>query len=640
MLRRPRHRRARAGLGRHLPARRSASTRGAVGARARRPRRAARGAGRPAHGGRGGAADARRASSASRPRSPASTARCGSRRDHLRREPLRGTRLAARLLPDLGDPGRHADRPARRRARLVLRPAGRRRAGAPASQPRSFFLKRLLTDVVFGEAGLGTLDPKAEARRTWIWRGAAVGAAAVLVLGALALTVSYLSNRGAVAAQASEFDRLRSYLTPVAARQAPLEPLDLDLALDAATEVQNARAPLPGSFARLVGPSAAPQVEAAQATAYDHTLETILEPRMVALLEATMWRQIRDPEFQLDALKTYRMMTGFSPMDTGFVSDWWTNALPELAAAPAVPERDRPDAPARRHRPHALDETFITPDDALVGAALQTVCSIPLAKRAYNALLSDPAATALPDWIPANAAGPNGRKVFTRHSGKDLRSASRASIPTPASTTWCSRGSTTSPPRRRPRPRSSPAAAPRAPGPRSQTLAQDMLKLYNDDFIAKWDGFLHDVTLAPLDRPRHRQRQRQGPRQPQLVAEAPADRRRRRNRPRPPARPRRPGRPAGGISKYLGKLGKLGKLATTGAKFVPTAGGPAPRHQRPGRLRPLQADQGRHRRGRRRAARPRRRDGRPRPSSRPSCRPSPPARPEPGDQGPGRPRPP
>ena len=25
-----------------------------------------------------------------------------------------------------------------------------------------------------------------------------------------------------------------------------------------------------------------------------------------------------------------------------------------------------------------------------------------------------------------------------------------------------------------------------------------MLKLYYDDFIAQWDGFLHDVTLAPL----------------------------------------------------------------------------------------------------------------------------------------------
>jgi type VI secretion system protein ImpL len=29
-------------------------------------------------------------------------------------------------------------------------------------------------------------------------------------------------------------------------------------------------------------------------------------------------------------------------------------------------------------------------------------------------------------------------------------------------------------------------------------LADDMLKLYYEDFVARWDGFLHDVTLAPL----------------------------------------------------------------------------------------------------------------------------------------------
>ncbi|MFO1209464.1 MAG: type VI secretion system membrane subunit TssM [Amaricoccus sp.] len=448
--------------------------------------------------------------------------------------------------------------------------------GASRVQPRSFFLKRLLTDVVFGEAGLGTLDPRAEARRTWIWRGAAVGAAAVLVLGALALTVSYISNRGAVAAQTSEFDRLRGYLTPVAARQAPLEPLDLDLALDAATEVRNARAPLPNTFARIVGPSAAPQVAAAQAAAYDHTLENILEPRMVALLEATMWRQIRDPDFQLGALKTYRMMTGLSPMDTDSVADWWTNALPQFAAAPPFPNEI-----AQAHQLAAIarmprDKSFIKPDDALVAASLQTVCSIPLAKRAYNALLSDQAATALPDWIPANAAGPNGRKVFTRHSGKDLRAgikgiytyagyhdvvlarlddvAAQAQTEAAIFAGGC--------------PESSEASV--------QTLAQDMLKLYDDDFIAKWDGFLHDVTLAPLTDLATANDNVKDLASPDsslkrlltaVVAETDLAR---------PPDPAAQAAPAGGISKYLGKLGKLGKLATTGAKFVPTTGGPPP----------------------------------------------------------------
>ena len=44
----------------------------------------------------------------------------------------------------------------------------------------------------------------------WLWTF--IGLA---LLGALALTVSFLSNRGAVAAQADEFDRLRTVLAPV-----------------------------------------------------------------------------------------------------------------------------------------------------------------------------------------------------------------------------------------------------------------------------------------------------------------------------------------------------------------------------------------------------------------------------------------
>ena len=46
---------------------------------------------------------------------------------------------------------------------------------APRVERRSFFLRRFLTDVVFAEAGLASLDPRAEQRRLWLWRGGAVG---------------------------------------------------------------------------------------------------------------------------------------------------------------------------------------------------------------------------------------------------------------------------------------------------------------------------------------------------------------------------------------------------------------------------------------------------------------------------------
>ena len=159
----------------------------------------------------------------------------------------------------------------------------------------------------------------------------------------------------------------------------------------------------------------------AQRIAYDRGLRNILEPRMVALLEATMWRQIRDPEYLLGALKVYYMMTGLAPYDREFAAQWWQDQLPLNAPIDPFPT----DA-ALEHQLAAIDrmgseEQKIAPDNALVQQALQSICTIPLAARAYSALITDPAVTALPEWIPAEKAGPNATHVLTRISEKTLR---------------------------------------------------------------------------------------------------------------------------------------------------------------------------------------------------------------------------
>ncbi|MGO7748407.1 type VI secretion protein IcmF/TssM N-terminal domain-containing protein, partial [Rhizobium ruizarguesonis] len=86
-------------------------------------------------------------------------------------------------------------------------------------EKRSFFLKDLLTKVIFREAGLGTFDPAAEERRIWIWRGAVVAATAFVVISTLLFTLSYRRNDAALAAQAEQLEGLQLPLSPVAARQ-------------------------------------------------------------------------------------------------------------------------------------------------------------------------------------------------------------------------------------------------------------------------------------------------------------------------------------------------------------------------------------------------------------------------------------
>lgn len=451
----------------------------------------------------------------------------------------------------------------------------RRAMAAPRVEKRSFFLKNLLTDVVFKEAGLGTFDPIAQRRRTWIWRGAAAASLfAVLVAGSL-FTYSYFDNRQAIAAQAGQFDALRDTLTPFATKPAPVDPLDLDVALQAMDAVASARTDPSGGTRDLIGPSASPELHRAQEDAYNGALRNLLEPRMVALLEATMWRQIRDPDFMLGALKTYRMMTGLSQMDTDFAQNWWVNDLPQFAPVAPFPTADSESHQLAAIGRMAVDEKYIAPDQALVGEALKSVCTISLPQRAYRQLLADPAVAELKEWIPANFAGPNGGKVFARRTDKTLRVgvpgaftyegfhnavldrvedvAAQAALDRAVFAGGCSENAETS----------------------VSALSQDILKLYYEDYIAQWDSFLRDMRLAPLSdltvaSENLKDLSSADSALKRLVTAVVAETDLLRSDEDEPAGDDKAKKK--GASKLLGKLGKVGKLVKSGAKLLPKAG--------------------------------------------------------------------
>ena len=388
-----------------------------------------------------------------------------------------------RLVGELaGSFGLSADTPARR----------------PFGEKRSYFLRNMLTDLIFPEAGLGTFDAAAEERRKWIWRGSLAGASLLTLLAGLLFLFSFLRYSGGIDDQERLLADLSGRLANVAARQAPTDPLDLELALDGVTEVKAAATEVPTSPLTFIGPTARSELAEAQRIAYDRSLRNILEPRMVAMLEATMWRQIRDPEYLLGALKVYYMMTGLAPYDREFAAQWWQDQLP--VNAPIDPF---PTEAALEHQLAAIDrmgseEQKIAPDNALVQQALQSICTIPLAARAYSALISDPAVTALPEWIPAEKAGPNATRVLTRISEKTLR------IGLPGAFTYDGFHTTVLP--------LIPEVAATAALDQAvfaggcaessdasvATLEADILKLYQDDFIAQWNGFLRDIRLAPI----------------------------------------------------------------------------------------------------------------------------------------------
>jgi type VI secretion system protein ImpL len=368
----------------------------------------------------------------------------------------------------------------------------------PFGEKRSYFLRNMLTDLIFPEAGLGTFDAAAEERRKWIWRGSIAGASLATLIAGLLFLFSFLRYSGGIDDQERLLADLSGRLANVAARQAPTDPLDLELALEGVTEVKAAATDVPTSPLTYIGPTARSELAEAQRISYDRSLRNILEPRMVAMLEATMWRQIRDPEYLLGALKVYYMMTGLAAYDRDFAGQWWQDQLPLHA-----PTDPFPTEAALEHQLAAIDrmgseEQKIAPDRDLVQQALQSICTIPLAARAYSALISDPTVTALPEWIPAEKAGPNATRVLTRISEKTLR------VGLPGAFTYDGFHTTVLP--------LIPQVAEKAALDQQvfaggcaessdasiATLEADILKLYQDDFIAQWNGFLRDIRLAPI----------------------------------------------------------------------------------------------------------------------------------------------
>ncbi|RUX47866.1 type VI secretion system membrane subunit TssM, partial [Mesorhizobium sp. M7A.F.Ca.US.014.04.1.1] len=420
----------------------------------------------------------------------------------------------------------------------------------------------------------GTFDPLAQRRRAWIGRGAAAACAAAALLAGGLFTWSYFDNRNAITAQAGQFEALQTPLTSIAATPASVEQPAMDGALGAMDAVATARTAPPGAAQDLLGPSASAEMVRAQTDTYDHALRNILEPRMIALLEATMWRQIRDPDFMLGALKSYRMMTGLSQMDPDYAQDWWANSLPEFAAAAPFPTADAEEHQLAAIRRMTVDESYVAPDQALVAEALKTVCTISLPARAYKQLLADPAVAGLKEWIPANFAGPNGSKVFARRSAKTLRVgisgaftyagfhdvildriddvAAQAALDRAVFAGGCSENSETS----------------------VSALSEDILKPYYDDYIAQWDSFLRDMRLAPLTDLIVASENLKD-----LSSADSALKRRLTAVVQETELTRSDDAPAGddkaaakGGSKLLGKLGKLGKIVKTGAKLLPRAG--------------------------------------------------------------------
>ncbi len=222
---------------------------------------------------------------------------------------------------------------------------------------RSYFLARLVREVVFGEAGLVGRDPKVE-RRQRVAHIAAYATAAVVLLGLAGIwTASWIGNRGIIAdVHAASIKYNTQYLDVV--KRDPQD-ADLQIVLPALDTLRNMHggyanrtrsAPLMLTFGLYQGY----KLGTAAQDGYHRALNGLLLPRLLVLLENQMQANLDKPEVLYEALKVYLILGRQGPMDADLVRQW-------LSLAVALRDPGEEAAPAREALDQQVDAMLDNP---------------------------------------------------------------------------------------------------------------------------------------------------------------------------------------------------------------------------------------------------------------------------------------
>jgi type VI secretion system protein ImpL len=299
-------------------------------------------------------------------------------------------------------------------------------SGGRGGSGRTYFLNRLLTEVVFGEAGLVQADPAARRRQQARLTAGLMGVAAAAVLVLLLWGVSFWQNRSFQSALGQSSAQAATLLRETGVDLVQVRSTDPDLEQVAASLRALRNLPQgyaeqgagePGLFKRF-GLYQSSHADAA-VEAYRSGLRRILLPRLLLRLEQYMASSNGDPMALYQPLKVYLMLGGQGPMDTGTVTSWiegdWTNEL--------LPGADR--APLRKelgeHLAALMEDEGISSewpgrkaplDGTAIASARAALQTLSLADRAYAVLRQKGVAGGEQPWRASGAISAGDVQAF------------------------------------------------------------------------------------------------------------------------------------------------------------------------------------------------------------------------------------
>ena len=386
---------------------------------------------------------------------------------------------------------------------------GRQALGSGRGTGRSFFLTRLFNEVIFPEAGLVSADDKVERRYRWSKRLAIAATVLVAVAAGGLWARSYFGNVDLMASVAAEVTAYQAAAATIPGN--PVADGDVSITVPALNILRDmAVNPIPASINPEAASPFSPEYRmtwglyqgAGMANqtgqSYRAALNSVFLPRMLLRLENQISSNINNPGILYEALKVYLMLGLQGPMDSNQIKDWmaaeWTVTYPGS-------EYDALRADLSFHLEALLGQpmTEIALNGPLVEQAQGILAQMPIAQRVYTGILHTAEAEAIPQFRLTDIGGPNLDKAFVRSSGKPLnegiegiftydgfvnvfKDQALSVAETIQRDSWVLGAAVKTD-------QSKTALA---------AITRDVLDLYYNDFIARYDQLLGDIDVVPL----------------------------------------------------------------------------------------------------------------------------------------------
>jgi len=283
---------------------------------------------------------------------------------------------------------------------------------------RSFFLSRLLGEVVFAERGLANTDLRLERRRGALMVGA-YAAIGVVTVGAIAAwLVSYANNRRYVDEVAQRVQQVRQ-LEQTTPNRASADLLPILPALAATRSLAGKSDSVPWSLG--AGLYQGRKLDSAARGSYERMLVDAMLPRIGFRVEDQLRQASNASETQYEALKVYVMLHDVQHFDPDALKRYLANDW-NLLFGRSLTEEER--AQLDNHLTTLLAQgPVVSPvpeDKDLVEFHRTRLAATSLPQRIYDRMLQGGVGKDFPEFSVLKAAGNNAALVFTRPSGQPL----------------------------------------------------------------------------------------------------------------------------------------------------------------------------------------------------------------------------